>query len=153
MRNLSKVLIIFGAGFLLGFLGSFYIFQKTLEFPALSFQSKTQVPEKEEINVQLMIDFGDGEIITCSNQKLTQKRTVFDLLEVCSKNEKNSFELEYQLFPGLGVLITKIGDKENGQDDKYWQYWVNNEYSEVGADSYQLKDGDFVEWKFIKSQF
>ena len=52
----------------------------------------------------------------------------------------------------LGVLITKIGDKKNGEDGKYWQYFVNGEYAKVGVSQYGLKAGDAVEWKFTDNK-
>jgi hypothetical protein len=49
--------------------------------------------------------------------------------------------------------VTKIGDKVNGEDNRYWQYFINGAYAQVGADQYKLKNGDAVEWKFSADQF
>ena len=45
-----------------------------------------------------------------------------------------------------------MGDSNdrNGQDDKYWQYWVNGEMPPVGAGRYQLSGKERVEWKFVE---
>ncbi len=49
----------------------------------------------------------------------------------------------------MGDLITQIGDRVNGTGGNYWQYWVNNNYASVGADSYIVKGRDVIEWKFM----
>ena len=52
-------------------------------------------------------------------------------------------------YSGLGILITKIGTKENGTDGKYWQFWVNNKSPSVGVGAYPTQPGDVIEWKFL----
>ncbi len=152
MFNGMKTIIIFGAGFALGLTAGSFIFQGEIAPPPVQDFEKSVQP-KEEISVSLMLDFSDGKIITCNNQKLKEKRTVLDLLEICSSDTENPFALDYDLHPEFGSFIKQIGDKENGKDNKYWQYWVNNEYAQVGASQFQLEDGDIVEWKFFQSQF
>ena len=53
----------------------------------------------------------------------------------------------------MGILITQIRDKENGQDQKYWQYFVNNEQAQISVDKYFPNNGENIEWKFIESEF
>ena len=48
----------------------------------------------------------------------------------------------------MGTLIESVKGVKNGEDGKYWQYWVNGKYSDVASDKYILKDGDLVIWKF-----
>lgn len=142
-----KFIVVFGAGLTFGLLTSSFIFQKTVIHQNFDFP-KT-IEKENEINVSLMVDFSDGKIITC-NQKLVKGSNVLNLLEICSKDKNNPFELKYSLHPEWGAFVEKIGDKENGQDNKYWQFWVNNQYAQVGASQFQLKNGDIVEWKFTR---
>ena len=65
---------------------------------------------------------------------------------------KNKLSFEFKDYSYLGTLVTKIGSKTSGADNRYWQYWVNDKYSAVGASSYIVKSGDIIEWKFIKQQ-
>lgn len=51
-------------------------------------------------------------------------------------------------YAGMGTLVEKIGEYENGTDGKYWHYYVNGALAPVGADAYTLKDGDMIEWRF-----
>ena len=152
ISKLINPLLIFGVGLILGVVSSSFFFQRTIDKRIQDLENSFQREEKE-ITASLMIDFSDGRIIVCNNQKLAQDQSVFDLLKICSQNSKNPFELKYEIHPEWGAFVKRIGDKENGQEGKYWQYWVNNEYAKVGASSFRLKNGDIVEWKFIKSQF
>ena len=69
-----------------------------------------------------------------------------------TKNElaRKNITFEYQEYPSLGSMVTKIGDKKSSEKDGYWQYWINGEYASVGASDYLLKPGDKIEWKFSK---
>lgn len=76
------------------------------------------------------------------------KENLFDLLK--KEMMRAGTEFVYQEYPGLGVMIKQIGDKQNGEDGKYWQFWVNGKFAAVGAGEYVVKPGDVVEWRFIK---
>lgn len=95
--------------------------------------------------VSVMIDYGDGEVATY-NAPLTAGENLFQVTEKLTK--ENNLAFESKEYEGLGTLITKIGKKENGVGDRYWQYWVNNQKPEVGASAYVPRPGDYVEWKF-----
>lgn len=58
--------------------------------------------------------------------------------------------VKVQDYGQLGQLVTAIGDQVNGQDGKYWQYWLNGVYAQVGADHQSIKAGDAIEWKFTQ---
>ena len=96
--------------------------------------------------VSLMIDYGDGAVETY-NAPVASDENLFQVMEKLTQD--NSLTFESKTYEGLGALITKIGDKENGADNRYWQYWVNHKKPEVGASAYNPKPGDFIEWKFI----
>lgn len=50
------------------------------------------------------------------------------------------------------VFVTSINGTTNGQDGRYWQYWVNGVYPGVGADHFALSDGGAVLWRFTTDQ-
>ena len=50
--------------------------------------------------------------------------------------------------PLSAVLVVSINGDANGQDGRYWQFWVDGRYSGVGADHAVLRNGAFVEWRF-----
>jgi hypothetical protein len=56
-------------------------------------------------------------------------------------------EIEYETYAGMGAMVTVI-NSIGGSTDYYWMYYVNGEMPSVGADAYELVDGDSVEWKY-----
>lgn len=106
----------------------------------------------QEITVALKVDFGDGNINSYNGIKLEQERTVFNLLKKVTRGK--GMELSYKEYPDLGALVESINNVKNDfGNNKWWQYWVNGEYAVVGASSYQLKNNDSVEWKYVEGQF
>ena len=99
---------------------------------------------REEILVDLAIDYGNGDTQSFPGQVVRQGDTVLDLLEILERQKGVAFEKRN--FPGLGVFVEAIHGIHN-TNDSYWQFWVNGEYSKVGASQYELKDGDRVLWK------
>lgn len=76
--------------------------------------------------------------------------TAFDLLKRASEDEK--FILKTNSYD-IGIFVETIGEIENGQDGKYWMYYVNNQMPSVAADKYEIKPRDKVEFKFEESPF
>ncbi|MBU4339233.1 DUF4430 domain-containing protein [Patescibacteria group bacterium] len=72
--------------------------------------------------------------------------TVFDALKKYSENKK--IDLKYNNNYSYGVFVESIAGVKNGDDGKYWQYYVNDKLGEVAADKKEVKAGDKVEWRF-----
>jgi uncharacterized protein YxeA len=47
-----------------------------------------------------------------------------------------------------GPYVDSINNVQGGTDGKYWAFYVNGQMAQVGADAYQTKTGDKIEWKF-----
>mgnify|MGYP001570001500 FL=1 len=99
--------------------------------------------------VVLAIESGNESQKTITSE-FKEGMTAFDLLQ--TGVEKLSLELKTKNYD-MGIFIEAIGDKENGQEGKYWLYYVNGEMPIVSADKMILKSGDKVEFKFEKSPF
>ena len=99
---------------------------------------------ENKIWVDLAIDYGNGDEQSFPGQAVRHGDTILDLLEALER--QNGIAIEKRNFPGLGVFIEAIQGVHN-TNDSYWQFWVNGEYSKVGASQYALKDGDKVLWK------
>lgn len=78
--------------------------------------------------------------------------TAMQFLEKLDKEDPN-LKLELKEYSGLGTLVQGMAGMDNGKGDKYWQYRVNSIMPQVGAAQYILKNGDFIEWVFEKSEF
>ena len=51
---------------------------------------------------------------------------------------------------GVNAFITEINGYSTEGKKEYWAFYINGKMAEVGAGSYQLKDGDKIEWKIEK---
>ncbi|MBU3934794.1 DUF4430 domain-containing protein [Patescibacteria group bacterium] len=113
-----------------------------------SVEESSSVPETTG-EVTLVINDGGGDPRVVVSE-FEEGVTVFDLLK--NETEKLSLNLKTKTYD-IGILVEAIGDKENGQDNNYWLYYVNGEMPMVSADKTVLKFGDMVEFKFEKSTF
>ena len=145
MKLLAKIIIIIAV-----FVAGFYFGGQQALSPSDGSPEAIQQAQ-DEIQVSLMLDFGNGQVRTYNGVTLPKDSTVFALLEKITT--ENDFKLDYKDYGELGVFIESVGDIVNDvEGDRFWQYWVNNVYAEVGASNYQLIDGDVVEWKFLRGQ-
>lgn len=70
--------------------------------------------------------------------KIKEGQTALDLLKATHQVEVKSYS--------FGDMVTGIdGNKSDAKH--FWEFFVNGKSSNVGAGSYQLKDGDKIEWK------
>lgn len=121
-------------------------------------QSSNRTIEQSEsdvntiLNVVLQFDFGNDKI---KEEFIVDATTGESLWPVMKRTlEINNINIKYQDYGSdLGVLIIQIGDKKNGQNRKYWQYFINDKYAQVGASSYILQADDVIEWKFTNDSF
>lgn len=77
-----------------------------------------------------------------------ESSTAFDALLDYAKT--NDTEVKYNNNYEFGVFVESIGGIKNGDDGKYWQYYINDTLGDVAADKKVLKSGDVVEWRFEK---
>ena len=82
----------------------------------------------------------------------TNNATVADFLFECAYHYDFTVEAEY--WPSYdAIFVEAINGLENGEDGMYWQYYINGEYGNLGADKQPLKNNDIVEWRFEESTF
>ena len=128
-----------------------------ITFTALGYHvaQRIEKPELQEVHedvatVTLMLDTGDT-IKTFTDLPYHNGETVFDLL--ASLASTSDIKLATKDYGGdLGVFIQSINGVGLGDKNKWWQFWVNNKYSTVGASAYVLHAGDDVVFKFTSSQ-
>jgi hypothetical protein len=126
----------------------------TVLFIGLSFLGSAMiVPERTDIwleqsdatSVTINIH-GDGWTLTDSIC-VTEKTTVLSLLqEVSTLHSLDLRTTYYESFDA--TLVDSIGGDVNGQNDYYWQYYVNGELPISGCDEYPVSNGDVIEWDF-----
>ena len=104
-----------------------------------------------EPKVSAMIDTGE-DLMGFLDIDITDAGTVWAVLEKLSQ-ENESLSVEAVDFGDLGMMINDINGFKNGDNNTYWQYWVNSEYANISADNYVLSDSDSILWKFTSSKF
>jgi len=81
--------------------------------------------------------------LTESNNKITypclKEKTAFESLTI-SNNKVEFQESSY------GKMITSINNVPQG-NGKYWQYSIDNQYAEVGADAYKCLGSEIITWE------
>ena len=104
------------------------------------------------ISATLIIDFGNNKTMTFKNVTL-QNATAYSILMECAKPENGNFSVKATYWASYdSMFIEEIGNVKNGENGKYWQYYVNDKLPMVGANKYYLKNGDVVKWVFEKSE-
>jgi len=80
-------------------------------------------------------------------EKLKEGSTAYDLMQKLKEDGLISFTSDY--YEGVGYFVTSLdGTRNDGQQGKYWTYYVNEKEATVGASLYVLKDGDSVTWRY-----
>lgn len=103
-----------------------------------------------EITATVIFDFGDEN--TESIEVISTKTTVYGfLMEAANQagyDVKTTYYGQYN-----SIFVDSISTYENGQNNKYWIYYINGESGSVGADQQIVANGDIIEWKFEEFQF
>lgn len=113
---------------------------------------RLELPEETELQtgeVLLSLDFGESRVEEFSGLEVSGPTKVFDLLVAAD------LDLEYRDFGGdMGVFIESIEGvgKRRGDEGKWWQFWVNGEYAELGVSSVEVTPGDEIEFRFTGDQ-
>ena len=150
MNNKSKITIISQLIIALAiFFGGVYIGASIT--PQVQDTAQIRKGNEQAQSVSLMIDYGEGDITSFLNIPLEEGESLFDVVK--STTEENNIPLGFKDFGGeLGVFIESINGVPDGTSSKWWQYFVDNKYGEIGVSSYIVKPGDVIEFKFIKGQ-
>lgn|SRR5680860_429916 len=84
--------------------------------------------------------------IIANEDDISRESTVFDI-------SKENVTVEYNNNYDFGVFIESINGIKNGDDGKYWQYYINGKLGDVAVDKKNLEAGDEVEWRFEEVPF
>ena len=110
--------------------------------------SPTPTQNQEQYSAKVTLVFSETDKKEF-NYYYTDKKSAFDALKEVTDREE--VKLETQQFD-FGILIKSVNGFEN-TNEKSWIYYVNGNSADVGADKYELKNGDTIEWRYIKPVF
>ncbi len=100
-------------------------------------------------SINLMVDFGNGEVRTWNTVSWHEAMSVLNTLETISAN--SGLVLRTNDEGDNNVTVTSINDIANTATMR-WQYWINNTYEPRIASKYYIKPGDIVVWKYVLEQ-
>lgn len=107
--------------------------------------------EQEAVEIATVVfDFAPGDVRRFENVEFVVGESLLAISERVALGSALSFETKD--FGAMGKLVTRIGQKSNGDGKAFWQFWVNGDYATVGASGYQVKGGDVIEWKFTNER-
>lgn len=103
--------------------------------------------------VQVNFKFDNDTTFSLQYPYSSDSERTLNLLYLTEKLAKEqNWTFATQDYDELGTLVTQIKDKVNGQDQKYWQYKVNQKTPLISANKYILQVGDVVDWEFRISE-
>ena len=124
----------------------------------LMLASPRQGPERKgHADVTVVLDFGGqapsgGPAGSAGNASWTfqlrlDNATAFSALEAASRAGNFTFKSDW--YPNFGShRVSEIAGVRDGTDNRYWQYYVNGQYMDKGADLVGIGNGDTVRWEF-----
>lgn len=103
-------------------------------------------PATSEITISMKIVNTDKWTVEYLNVN-SKNNTVFRLLLECSG--RKNLSVDYTQWQGYdAVFVNSINGTHNGENDMWWQYYVNDEYGDLASDKKEIFEGDMVEWRF-----
>jgi hypothetical protein len=149
MKKINSLNIFIGIGLVIIVLISGWLFfSDKIEKPGFQEEIETY-QENIKNNVVLVID-DSQDLFQLFEVDFEEGMTAFDLLK--NQTEELGLSLMTKTYD-IGVFVEAIGEKENGQDGKYWLYYINGESPMIASDKIEIKPGDKVEFKFEESIF
>jgi hypothetical protein len=143
LKIIFLMAIFFLAGYILG--------QGYQPFPTIN---KSSAPTSDTIiqpeGVSFMFVFDQQSILT-TDLVWQENLNLASATEIVVR--ANELEYTAEDYGDLGILISQIGDKLNGDGNAYWQYWVNNQQAQIAANDYIISPGDVISWQFRESEF
>lgn len=102
-------------------------------------------------SINLMVDFGNGEVRTWNTVSWHEAMSVLNTLETIAMN--NGLVLNTDDKGDNNVTVTSINGVANDKaTNMRWQYWINNTYEPRIASKYYIKPSDIIVWKYVVEQ-
>lgn len=124
-----------------------YVQTQKLAQNSFSTATTSQIEQTPIATTTIVLSIDHG----VTNRSLTVPATasVLDALVLLNTKDE-ALQLKKKTYNGLGTLIESMYGYENGTENKYWQYTVNNVAPQIGAADFVPNDGDIIVWSFTK---
>lgn len=103
--------------------------------------------------ISLEFSFDKDEVLRLKYPYSSKAERTLSVLYLTEKIANNQgWEFVKKDYGEMGFLVNKIKNKENGEANNYWHYYVNDILAPIAADKYILQAGDTLSWSFQDSQ-
>lgn len=125
---------------------------KNSQLDKAGLENRVLITDENSNNKNIQADeYVNNKSIVYSYNEAEKESSVFSGL--INYGKENNVGIKYNNNYDFGVFIESIGKIKNGDDGKYWQYYVNGILGDVAADKRILREGDSVEWRFEEVPF
>lgn len=99
------------------------------------------VEQVNTVSASITINSGEEEqVLSVQEVKVNEGKTALDLTERVADVETSG--------EGEMAFVTSIdGIEADASKNEFWELVINGESAQVGAGSYEIKDGDKIEWR------
>lgn len=134
MKKLAVALIL-----IIAVLGGGY-FAVTNLLPRNDTKESSTQQDVKTLKATVVLNFGEEEKSSTYSLNLEEGKTALDatkkVTDVVTSGE------------GEMAFVTSINDREaDASKNEFWELVINGEPAQVGAGSYEIKDGDKIEWR------
>lgn len=129
--------------------GALWFFTGSPKFANNNLNNQPGSQQVQEKPVTIKFDFSDQDDISVTYPYQTE--SLFAITQTIAKERNWTFN--FKDYGEMGLLIEQIANNKNGDEQKYWQYFVDKEQPQVSVDKYFPPAGATVDWKFEPSQF
>lgn len=134
MKKLAVALIL-----IIAVLGGGY-FAVTNLLPRNDTKESSTQQDVKTLKATVVLNFGEEEKPSTYSLNLEEGKTALDatkkVTDVVTSGE------------GEMAFVTSINDREaDASKNEFWELVINGEPAQVGAGSYEIKDGDKIEWR------
>jgi hypothetical protein len=119
--------------------------------------SSDQTQESTDQNIEQSENTQDQVTISIATDD-TSTPAVFGLDYTAEKNlfiylqlleARGDITMQYKDYGGeMGVFIQKINNAGDDGSNKWWQYWINGKYANVGVSGYMPAKNDSIEFRY-----
>lgn len=129
-------------------LAAFFVGQGFSPVEDTTLESETEI---EKGTVNLLIDLNEKGVKSFEEVQIEKGDSLEEVL--LTLDEEGLISIEGEDFGGeLGYFVEAIDGVGGDDSGRWWQYWVNGEYAEVGVSAYVVQAGDSVVFLYTKGQ-
>jgi len=126
-------------------IGGWFLNASTQEKGEITPAAVSQKEEVKKIKASVFINPGGkkGQLLGAQEVEVEKDKSALELTEEVAKVETSG--------EGEMAFVTSInGRSADSAKNEFWELLINGESSQVGAGSYEVQDGDKIEWRISK---